>query len=242
MKMHDHRSKLADTGTTIFTVMSTLAQEHDAINLSQGFPNFEPPGELLAAVTRHMKSGHNQYAPMPGVPLLRNAIATKIRLTTGTSVDADTEVTVTSGATAALFSSIMAFVHPGDEVIIFDPAYDSYEPAIRLAGGKAVRIPLLPPAFSIDWNRVALALTRQTRMIILNSPHNPTGAVMSENDLQALLDLVKNTPIVLLSDEVYEHIIFDGRIHHSLLRYGELAARSLIVSSFRRRKYRPSRH
>jgi len=230
--MQGSRSKLANTGTTIFTVMSALAQEHNAINLSQGFPDFEPPDELLAAVTRHMRAGHNQYAPMPGVPALRNAIAGKIQRTLGSNVDGDTEITVTSGATAALFTAIMAFVHPGDEVVIFDPAYDSYEPAIRLAGGIAVRIPLQRPAFSIDWNRVANALTPKTRMIILNTPHNPSGSVLSAKDMEALRDLVRNTDILLLGDEVYEHIIFDGRQHQSLLLDPELAARSLVVSSF----------
>lgn len=230
--MSANRSKLSDTGTTIFTVMSALAQKHSAINLSQGFPDFNPPEELLAAVTRHMDAGHNQYAPMPGAEVLRAAIASKIQRSYGTAVDPDTAVTVTSGATAALFAAIMALVHPGDEVIIFDPAYDSYEPSIRLAGGRAVRLPLLPPQFAIDWNRVAAAITARTRMIIVNSPHNPTGATLSSMDIAALRDLVRNTAITLLSDEVYEHIIFDGRQHESLLRDPELASRSLVVSSF----------
>jgi len=212
--------------------MSALAQKHNAINLSQGFPDFNPPEELLAAVTRHMYAGHNQYAPMPGAEVLRAAIATKIQRSYSTTVDPDTAVTVTSGATAALFAAIMAFVHPGDEVIIFDPAYDSYEPSIRLAGGRAVRLPLLPPQFAIDWNRVAAAITARTRMIIVNSPHNPTGATLSSMDIAALRDLVRNTAITLLSDEVYEHIVFDGRQHESLLRDPELASRSLVVSSF----------
>jgi methionine aminotransferase len=235
--MQDHiisldRSKLGDTGTTIFTVMSALAQQHDAINLSQGFPDFEPPVELLNAVTRHLQSGHNQYAPMPGIPELRHAIAAKLLHCYKLDVTPDTQITVTSGATAGLFAAITAFVHPGDEVIIFDPAYDSYEPAIRLAGGKAVRIPLAPPAFGIDWNRVTAAFSPRTRMIILNSPHNPTGSVLAASDIAVLQDLVRNTPIVILSDEVYEHIIFDGQPHESMLRYPELAARSLVISSF----------
>jgi len=230
--MPGNRSKLAYTGTTIFTVMSTLAQKYNAINLSQGFPDFNPPEELLTAVSRHMHSGHNQYAPMPGVAALRAAIAAKIQLSYNTTVDPDSAITVTSGATSALFAAIMAFVHPEDEVIIFDPAYDSYEPSIRLAGGKAIRISLRPPLFAIDWNSVADAITPRTRMMILNSPHNPTGAVLSPLDITALRDLVRNTAITLLSDEVYEHIIFDGRQHQSLLADPELAARSLVVSSF----------
>lgn len=226
------QSKLPDVGTTIFTVMSQLAAEHEAINLSQGFPDFSAPEALLNRVAHHLHAGHNQYAPMAGLPVLREQIAIKTRALYGWATDPDTEVTVTSGATEALFSAIQAFVHPGDEVLVFDPAYDSYDPAIRLAGGRAVHLPLRYPGFGIDWDRVAGSLTPHTRMMILNSPHNPTGAVLESADLDALTRIVGDTPIVLLGDEVYEHILFDGREHQSLLRRPALAARSLVVSSF----------
>jgi len=212
--------------------MSHMAQEHGAINLSQGFPDFSPPAELLDGVSQYLRSGQNQYAPMSGAPALREAVARKIALTYDRSVNPETEITITSGATAALFCAVEAFVHQGDEVIIFDPAYDSYEPAIILAGGKAVHIPLTPPAFSIDWNRVASAINPRTAMIIVNSPHNPTGAVMSADDIQNLRDIVRDTRIILLSDEVYEHMVFEGIQHESLLRDDELSERSLVVSSF----------
>jgi len=225
-------SKLPGLGTTIFTVMSQLAGDCDAINLSQGFPDFTAPDALLDRVDHHLRAGHNQYAPMAGIPELRQQIALKTERMYGRRVDADGEITVTSGATEALFTAIEAFVHPGDEVIVFDPAYDSYDPAIRLAGGRAVHIPLLAPDFSVDWNRVADAIGARTRMIVLNTPHNPTGAVLDEQDIQAIAALVEPTNILLLGDEVYEHIIFDGRAHASLLRYPELARRSLVVSSF----------
>jgi methionine aminotransferase len=225
-------SKLADVGTTIFTVMSRLAAEHGAINLSQGFPDFPAPAGLLDRVAHHLRAGHNQYAPMGGLPALQQQIARKTLALYGREVDPDTEVTVTSGATEALFCAIEALVHPGDEVLCLDPAYDSYDPAIRLAGGRAVHVPLCAPAFSVDWERVRSAITPRTRLLILNSPHNPTGAVLSADDIVALTDLVRDTRLLLLSDEVYEHIIFDGRRHESLLRYPELADRSLVVSSF----------
>ena len=225
-------SKLADVGTTIFTVMSRLAAEHGAINLSQGFPDFPAPAGLLDRVNHHLRAGHNQYAPMGGLPALQQQIARKTLALYGRQVDPDTEVTVTSGATEALFCAIEAVVQPGDEVLCLDPAYDSYDPAIRLAGGRAVHIPLREPAFSVDWDRVRAALTPRTRLLILNSPHNPTGAVLSADDIVALAGLVRDTRLLLLSDEVYEHIIFDGRRHESLLRHPELAERSLVVSSF----------
>ena len=225
-------SKLPDVGTTIFTVMSELAATHGAINLSQGFPDFPAPPGLLDRVSHHLRAGHNQYAPMSGLPALREQIARKTLALYGRSVDPDTEITVTSGATEALFSAIEAVVQPGDEVLCFDPAYDSYDPAIRLAGGRAVHLPLRQPAFSMDWERVRAAITPRTRLLILNSPHNPTGAVLSAADLAALADLVRNTGLLVLSDEVYEHILFDGQRHESLLRYPELAERSLVVSSF----------
>lgn len=225
-------SKLPDVGTTIFTVMSQLAADRDAINLSQGYPDFSAPERLLERVEHHLRAGNNQYAPMAGIPQLRQEIAVKTEHLYGRSTNPETEVTVTSGATEALFSAVEAFVHPGDEVIVFDPAYDSYDPAIRLAGGKAVHIPLQPPGFCVDWERVENAINPATRMIILNTPHNPTGAVLDTSDMSNLQRLVDDTDIVLLGDEVYEHIIFDNRQHESLLRRDELACRSLVVSSF----------
>jgi methionine aminotransferase len=212
--------------------MSQMAQKHGAINLSQGFPDFSPAAELLESVKLDLESGHNQYAPMGGTPELLAAVARKIARTYGREVNPETEITITSGATAALFCAIEALVHSGDEVIIFDPAYDSYEPAIKLAGGNAVHIPLEPPTFSIDWNRVAAMITPRTSMIIINSPHNPTGSVLSEDDIFNLRSIVRDTRIILLGDEVYEHILFDGIRHESLLRDEELAERSIVVSSF----------
>jgi methionine aminotransferase len=226
------RSKLPEVGTTIFTVMSQLAAQHKAVNLGQGFPDFEGPQSLRDALAAAMQSGKNQYAPMTGVPKLREQIALKTEKLYGRKVNADTEVTVTSGATEALFAAIAAVVHTGEEVIVLDPCYDSYEPAIELAGGQAVHVPLTLPDFSVDWQRVADAITPRTRMIIVNSPHNPSGAVLDAADLDALAALVRDTGIFILSDEVYEHIIFDGLAHQSVLRHAELAARSFTVSSF----------
>ncbi len=225
-------SKLPQVGTTIFTVMSQLALDHDAINLSQGFPDFSAPTELLERVSYHLNAGHNQYAPMAGAPELLRQIGIKVNRTYHRQVDTDSEITVTSGGTEALFSAVQAFVTPGQQVIVFDPAYDSYEPAVTLAGGKTVHLPLVTPAFSVDWDRVRDAINPKTRMIILNSPHNPTGAVLSAEDLNILAELVRDTSIILLSDEVYEHIIFDGHTHQTLLKHDELAQRSLVVSSF----------
>ncbi len=225
-------SKLPDVGTTIFTVMSQLAAECGALNLAQGFPDFAVPQALADGVVEALRAGHNQYAPMAGLPALRAAIARKTEALYGRRTDPLAEVTVTSGATEGLFCAIQACVGPGDEAIVFDPAYDSYEPAIRLAGGRTVHVPLRPPQFDIDWDRVRAALTARTRLIVLNSPHNPTGAVLRPADLVALAELVRDRPIVLLGDEVYEHIVFDGLRHESLLRHPELAARSLVVSSF----------
>ncbi|BBB25599.1 pyridoxal phosphate-dependent aminotransferase [Amphritea japonica] len=224
-------SKLPKVTTTIFTEMSQLATEHGAINLSQGFPDFEAPLALLDRVTYYLENGFNQYAPMTGVAGLRNAIAMKVAKLYGAEVDPESEITVTSGATEALFAAIGAVVCAGDEVIVFDPAYDSYEPAIELNGGKAVHLTLRQPDFSIDWLQVAQAISPKTRMIILNSPHNPTGAVLSEGDLDQLEMLVKGTNILLLSDEVYEHICFKGP-HQSVLRRPALAKRAFVVSSF----------
>jgi methionine aminotransferase len=224
--------KLPDVGTTIFTIMSALAAEHGALNLAQGFPDFPPPAALLGHAAAALQAGPNQYAPMAGLPELRERIATQVTALYGHHADPEHEVTITSGATSALFCAIEALVDHGDEVILLDPAYDSYDPAVRLAGGTPVHVPLRIPGFGIDWQRVREAVTPRTRMLVLNSPHNPTGAMLGEADIAALRELVQSTGILLLSDEVYEHIIFDGREHLGLLRYPELAARSLVVSSF----------
>ena len=225
-------SKLPRVGTTIFTVMSRLAAEHGAINLSQGFPDFDPPARLVDLVAEHMRAGRNQYAPMTGWPPLRAAIARKVREYYGAEIDDEAEVTVTSGGTEALFCAIQAVVGAGDEVIVLDPAYDSYEPAIALAGGTAVHVPLCRPDFSVDWDRVREAITPRTRLLVVNTPHNPSGAVFSAADLDALADLLRCTGLTVLSDEVYEHMLFDGRLHCSLLGRPEIAARSFVVSSF----------
>ena len=225
-------SKLPDVGTTIFTVMSQLAADHLAVDLSQGFPDFSAPAALLDRVSHHLQAGHNQYAPMAGLPALRDQIARKTEQLYGRSTDPDSEVTVTSGATEALFAAIEAFVHPGDEVIVFDPAYDSYDPAIRLAGGQARHLPLTDGDFSIDWQRVHDSLGPRTRMLIVNNPHNPTGAVLTDRDIAALAELLDRHDLLVLADEVYEHMVYDGRKHLSLLRYPDIAARSLTVSSF----------
>lgn len=225
-------SKLPDVGTTIFTVMSQLAADCGAINLSQGYPDFDAPAGLLDRVTHHLRTGHNQYAPMAGLPELREAVASKLAKVYEREADPDTEITVTSGATEALYSAIEAFVHPGDEVIVFDPAYDSYDPAIRLAGGIPVHVPLTNINFALDFDALAAAITPQTRMLVLNTPHNPTGAVVPAADMRRLAELIRDTNILLLGDEVYEHMVFDGERHESLLRYPELADRSLAVFSF----------
>ena len=225
-------SKLPDVGTTIFTVMSQLAADCGAINLSQGYPDFDAPSGLLDRVAHHLWAGHNQYAPMAGLPELREAIAGKLARVYEREADPENEITVTSGATEALFSAIEAFIHPGDEVIVLDPAYDSYDPAIRLAGGTPVHVPLLSPSFALDLDALAAAITPSTRMLILNTPHNPTGAVVPAADMQRLAAIVRDTDILLLGDEVYEHMVFDGQCHESLLRYPELVDRSVAVFSF----------
>ncbi len=225
-------TKLPKVGTTIFTVMSQLAVQHKAVNLGQGFPDFEPPQALRDSLSRAMNEGRNQYAPMHGIAPLREQIALKIERLYGRKVNVDTDITVTSGATEALFSAIAAVVRAGDEVIMFDPAYDSYEPAIELQGARAVHIPLTVPTFAIDWQRVRDAITPKTRMILINSPHNPSGAVLSSADLEELAAIVRGTDIVVLSDEVYEHIVYDGAQHESVLRHPELAERSFVISSF----------
>ena len=225
-------SKLPDVGTTIFTVMSALASEQGALNLSQGFPDFDGPEALLQAVNAHMRSGQNQYPPMAGVAALREAIAAKVSDLYGLACDADTEITVTAGATEALFCAIAAVVHAGDEVIVLDPAYDSYDPVIRLQGAVPVHVPLLAPTYRIDWDRIEAAITANTRLLILNSPHNPTGMVMDENDIAALSALCAKYDIYLIGDEVYEHMVFDRARHLSLCGYAELYARSFVISSF----------
>ncbi|MEO7917335.1 MAG: pyridoxal phosphate-dependent aminotransferase [Dokdonella sp.] len=225
-------SRLPKVGTTIFTVMSQLAAVHQALNLGQGFPDFEGPQRLRDALTAAMGSGKNQYAPMTGIAPLRQQIAKKILAMYGRSVDADSEVTVASGATEALFAAIAAVVHAGDEVIVLDPCYDSYDPAITLSGGKPIHVPLDATDFSVDWQRVRDAITPKTRMILVNTPHNPCGSVFSVSDLDTLAELTRDTEIIVLSDEVYEHIVFDGKPHQSVLRHAELAGRSFVVSSF----------
>ena len=226
------QSKLPKVGTTIFSVMSQLAMEHKAINLGQGFPDFDGPPALRDALSRAMAEGRNQYAPMTGVPALREAIARKTERLYGRRVNADTEITVTSGATEALFAAIAAVVRTGDEVIVLDPCYDSYDPAIELNGGRAVHVPLDPRDFSPDWQRIRDAVTPRTRMIMVNTPHNPCGSVFDATDLDQLAALARENDLLVLSDEVYEHIVFDDAIHQSALRHEELAARSFVVSSF----------
>ena len=225
-------TKLPRVGTTIFTVMSQLAAEHRAVNLGQGFPDFAVPERLVAELDRAMRDGHNQYAPMTGIPALRQAIATKTERVYGVRPDADAEITVTSGATEAIFNAVHAVVRAGEEVIVLDPCYDCYEPAIDLAGAKAVHVPLDPRTFAPDWQRVRDAITPKTRMLMINSPHNPSGAMLGADDMAAIAELLRDTGIVLLSDEVYEHIVFDGARHESVLRYPELRERAFVVSSF----------
>lgn len=226
------RSKLPSVGTTIFTVMSKLAADVGAINLSQGFPDFDCDPALVDAVTRHMRDGQNQYAPMQGVPALRQAIAAKFNALYGSPYDPDSEITVTSGGTEALFDAIAAVVHPSDEVIVFEPCYDSYVPAIELNGGRPVVISLRYPEYAVPWNEVRAAVSDRTRMIVINSPHNPTATVLSPSDLDELSRIVAGTDITILSDEVYEHIIFDGMRHESMARSPSLRSRSFIVGSF----------
>jgi len=225
-------SKLPDVGTTIFTVMSRLAAEHGAVNLGQGFPDFPVPARLLDALGRAMRDGHNQYPPMAGIAPLREAIARKSARVYGHTPDPESEITVTSGATEALFNAIHAVAGIGDEVIVLDPAYDSYAPAIALAGARAVHVPLDPGDFRPDWQRIHDAITPRTRLLIINSPHNPTGAVLGADDIAALGDLLDKTGLWLISDEVYEHIVFDGARHESVLRYPKLRERAFVISSF----------
>ena len=225
-------SKLPAVGTTIFTTMSQLAAQTGAINLSQGFPDFDGPETLREALARHVAAGHNQYAPMTGLPALREQIAVKIERLYGRKVSADSEVTVTPGATQAIFCAIQALIHPGDEAIVFDPCYDSYDPSVTLAGGRCIHVPLAEGSFAIDWQRLEAALSPRTRLIILNTPHNPSGALISRDELDRLAALIRDRDIHILSDEVYEHLVFDGRQHASVLAHDELYARALVVSSF----------
>lgn len=231
------RSKLPDVGTTIFTVMSRLALEHQAINLGQGFPDFDPDPRLCELVSRAMADGHNQYPYMPGVAPLRMAIAAKVQALYGRTYDPESEITVTSGATEALMATVMAVVDHGDEVVVIEPCYDSYLPAIRLAGGKPVPVPLRAPTqddpyFRVDWQRVRDAITPRTRLLMLNFPHNPTGIILQESDLDALESIVRDTGVLLLSDEPYEHIVFDGQPHRSLSTRPLLAENAFVISSF----------
>ncbi len=225
-------SKLPDIGVSIFAVMTRLANEHKAINLSQGFPDFDCDPALVDAVAKAMRDGHNQYAPMPGVLALREGIAAKVEQLYGPRFDPVTEVLVTAGATAGLYATLTTFVRPGDEVVLFEPCYDSYVPVIRLSGGVPVFVSLRYPDYTVNWDEVRRAITPKTRLILVNTPHNPTGMMWSADDLRQLQSIVDGTDILLVGDEVYEHIIFDGRRHESLLRYEDLRARSIVVSSF----------
>jgi methionine transaminase len=225
-------SRLPRVGTTIFTTMSALAAEHEAVNLGQGFPDFNCDPRLVALVNEAMQRGLNQYPPMIGIPALRDAIAQKLERLYNHKVNPQTEVTITAGATQAIITTILALVHPGDEVIVLDPCYDSYDPSIVLAGGTPVHVPLTPGTFRPDFARIAAALNSRTRAIIINSPHNPSATTWSAHDMQTLAELLRPTDVVLISDEVYEHMVFDGQRHESAALYPELAARSVIVSSF----------
>jgi len=225
-------SKLPNVGTTIFTVMSQLAAETGAINLSQGFPDFDGPDALREALCRHTMEGHNQYAPMAGLPALREQVAAKIARAYGRQVNLDSEITITPGATHAIFCAIQTVVRAGDEVIVFDPSYDSYEPSVELAGGRCVHVQLTDGDFSIDWEKLSAALSPRTRMIIINSPHNPSGALITRSELDKLAALIRDRDIYLVSDEVYEHLVFDGVKHASVLAHDELYQRAFVVSSF----------
>ncbi|MFP3551220.1 pyridoxal phosphate-dependent aminotransferase [Paraburkholderia sp. SIMBA_049] len=226
------RSKLPDVGTTIFTVIGQLAAEHNALNLSQGAPNFSPDEALVDGVTKAMRAGHNQYAPMAGIGALRAALAAKVETLYGVHYDPSTEVTVIASASEGLYSTISALVHPGDEVIYFEPSFDSYAPIVRLQGAKPIPIKLSSTDFRVNWDEVSAAITPKTRMIITNTPHNPTATIFSDADIERLKAVTRNTDIVILSDEVYEHVVFDGAKHHSMACHRELAERSVIVSSF----------
>jgi methionine aminotransferase len=226
------QSKLPNVGTTIFTIMSGLANQVGAINLSQGFPNFNPSEQLQRLVAEHMAKGANQYSPMSGLPLLRERIAEKIERMYGTKVNPDTEITVTAGGTQAIFCAIAAFVRPGDEVILLEPCYDSYRPSVETVGGVAIVNALAAPDYRVDWATVGQLITPRTRMLCINTPQNPTGTILRESDMVSINDLLRGTNVLLMSDEVYEHLIFDKEQHASVLRYPELYARSLAIYSF----------
>ncbi|HTL20560.1 MAG TPA: methionine aminotransferase [Steroidobacteraceae bacterium] len=224
--------KLEDIGTTIFTIMSRRARELDALNLGQGFPDYDIDPRLTQLVAAAMQAGHNQYAPMEGLPALRERIAAKLLASYGLSIDPDTEITVTLGATEAIYSAVQALIGAGDEAIAFDPAYDSYEPAVRLAGGRCIRLPLIQPGFRYDWERVRRTLNARTRLVIFNSPHNPACTIARREDLDELARIIDGSAVLVLSDEVYEHVVFDGARHASVLAHPQLAGRSLAVFSF----------
>jgi methionine aminotransferase len=225
-------SKLPQVGTTIFTTMSALAAQVGAINLSQGFPDYECSPQLIELINRAMKDGHNQYAPMAGVAALREQVVNKVNKLHGSNYDAETDVCITAGGTQAVFTAISAVVHQNDEVIVFEPAFDCYAPAIKLMGGIVKSLELEPPDYRIPWDLVKKLITNRTKLIIINSPHNPTGTILHADDIEELSAIVKNQDILILSDEVYEHLIYDGQTHHSMARYPELAQRSFIVASF----------
>ena len=225
-------SKLPDVGVSIFARMTQMANEQGAINLSQGFPDFETPPALVELVAQKMRAGHNQYAPLAGVERLREQIALKVKRQYGGVYDPATEITVTPGATEAIFCAVASVVRPGDEVVIIEPAYDAYAPDVRLAGGRPVFVPMPPPGYRIDWQRVKEAMSSRTRLLMINSPHNPMGTMLDTDDISALSEIVAGSNTLILSDEVYEHIIFDGRRHQSMACYPRLAARSFVISSF----------
>jgi methionine transaminase len=231
-QVHALRSKLPAGGVSIFATMTRLANEHAAINLSQGFPDFDCSPELVEAVARAMRQGHNQYAPMPGVLALREALSTKIERLYGRRYDPATEIAITTGATEGLFSTIAALVHPGDEVLLFQPAYDSYAPAVQLSGGTPVFVTLRYPDYRIDWDEVRRAVTTRTRVVVMNTPHNPTGMIWTSDDVVELGRLLEHTDAIVVADEVYEHIVFDGARHESLARYPDVAERAVVISSF----------
>ncbi len=226
------RSKLPNISTSIFTVMTELANKHNALNLSQGFPDFNPPEGLIKLVETYMRKGHNQYAPMQGIMSLREKIALKTQELYGQTFDPDTEITITSGATEAIYTSISAFVQEGDEVIVFEPAYDSYAPIIKINGGNPIYVAVKLPDYKIDWDEVNKMVNARTRMIIINTPHNPSGSILSAEGMEKLNKLVAGTKILVLSDEVYEHLVFDGVKHESVIKYPNLKERAIIVSSF----------
>lgn len=226
------KSKLPHVGTTIFTVMTSLARELGAIHLAQGFPDYDPPERLKELLEKHVRAGHNQYAHMAGVPELRQAIARKLEASYRRPIDPDNEITITLGATEAIFSAISALVHPGDEVILLDPSYDSYAPAVILAGGKPIHIPLDPPSFRVDWQRVRDAVSPRLRMVMINTPHNPTGAIIRRAEFDTLAEILRPTDAYVLADEVYEHMVFDGEQHASIVAHDELFERGIATYSF----------